>query len=471
MARENQGLQIALIIFVILTIGLAASTFLFVRWYQEANGRMQQALSDKQQSDNRESEVTAENNRLKQILGVPVTDTIQSIEDAFQQDVQKYGGAFAEDTRFYKPLLEQTAKALEERSAEKATALADLERERAERASKEKEILANVKVYQDTADAHNVDKESLRKKYDEDRTRILGTQEQLAQDLKQAQQQAQEAAGALETKLKGTEGELHKVEQRLATATEKLDEYTRDTIDMADGQVTYVNQREGKVWVNVGMADAVNLETNFAVYDEDVSNVAKAGKKASIEITRIMGDHLSEARVIEDDPRRPIMPGDKIDTPIWSPGEKRHFAITGFIDLDGDDRSDHELVREVIERHGGVVDAQTIPGNPQRQGEITVNTRYLVLGEAPGAREDQQISQSDADNFSRMLGDAERFRLQKISVEELMSRMGWKHRAPVVTYGRGANPADFRAKHPDDVVPTSTGNVFTPRTPPPGSAF
>ena len=39
MARENQGLQIALIIFVILTIILGVTTFLFFRQYEEATAK------------------------------------------------------------------------------------------------------------------------------------------------------------------------------------------------------------------------------------------------------------------------------------------------------------------------------------------------------------------------------------------------------------------------------------------------
>ena len=50
--------------------------------------------------------------------------------------------------------------------------------------------------------------------------------------------------------------------------------------------------------------------------------------------------------------------------------------------------------------------------------------------------------------------------------------MGWRRQTHVVTFGRGANPADFRAKPPEGVPKTSTGNVsevFRPRRPPAGT--
>jgi hypothetical protein len=54
--------------------------------------------------------------------------------------------------------------------------------------------------------------------------------------------------------------------------------------------------------------------------------------------------------------------------------------------------------------------------------------------------------------------------------------MGWKNMSPVVRFGRGANPKDFRAKPEEGVPKKSTGNVsdvFLKRQPPktPASAY
>ena len=48
-ARENQGLQIALIIFVMLTIVLIVTTFLFFRNYQEAQEKNKALTADNSQ--------------------------------------------------------------------------------------------------------------------------------------------------------------------------------------------------------------------------------------------------------------------------------------------------------------------------------------------------------------------------------------------------------------------------------------
>ena len=91
MARENQGLHIALIIFVVLTVMLAISTFMCYRGWQneavkaktanEQNGVSSQALREKQD----------ECNQLKQVLGFADTETLEEITKAHAEDMQKYG--------------------------------------------------------------------------------------------------------------------------------------------------------------------------------------------------------------------------------------------------------------------------------------------------------------------------------------------------------------------------------------------
>jgi len=47
MARENQGLQIALIVTVMLTIILGVTTFIFYRQYDDANTKAKAAVDEK----------------------------------------------------------------------------------------------------------------------------------------------------------------------------------------------------------------------------------------------------------------------------------------------------------------------------------------------------------------------------------------------------------------------------------------
>src|SRR4029079_19292004 len=93
------------------------------------------------------------------------------------------------------------------------------------------------------------------------------------------------------------------------------------------------------------------------VLGADENNPLKAEKKGSIEVTRVLDRHLSEARIIDDNPSKPIMPGDFVYSVAWQPGRSEHFALVGVLDMDDDGKSDHDRIKDVIEMNGGKIDA------------------------------------------------------------------------------------------------------------------
>lgn len=79
---------------------------------------------------------------------------------------------------------------------------------------------------------------------------------------------------------------------------------------------------------------------------------------------------------------------------------------------------------------------------------------------------------------SDLLKRADEMAVQRVSVRELLRRIGYKRQTHVVRFGPGANPADFRAKPGEDEVIRQSGgrvsDVFQPRQPPrakAGTAF
>ena len=237
-------------------------------------------------------------------------------------------------------------------------------------------------------------------------------------------------------------------------------------MDAFNGEISWVNQRDGTVWINLGRADALSRQVTFGVYSAGSTDMKQS--KAGIEVTQILGDHLAEARILDDNTSDPIIPGDKIFTPLWSPGEERHFALAGLMDIDGDGRSDLDTVMNIIKAGGGVVDCYIADSGKDKnkiKGAITVNTNCLILGAAP----DEKGDPAQRDAFTKILREADQFRLPKMQLADFLQRIGWKNMSPVVRYGRGANPNDFRAKPDEGVVRKSTGNtsdVFKDREPP-----
>ncbi len=220
--------------------------------------------------------------------------------------------------------------------------------------------------------------------------------------------------------------------------------------------------RPRRIRLRPWQSDALGRQTSFSVYPSDTSDVTDAGPKASIEVTRIHGAHLAECRIMNDEIADPIMPGDLIHTPVWAPGQRQHFAIADGIDIDDDLKSDLQLIRNVITMNGGVVDFYlTDAGEPH--GEMTTETRYLVLGKEPGINDAERLrAHSDAISRAGELG------IRPMPVLELLARMGWKNQSPVVKYV-GGKASDFAPKPHKGVPPVSSGNVsplFQERKPP-----
>ena len=142
---------------------------------------------------------------------------------------------------------------------------------------------------------------------------------------------------------------------------------------------------EGKTtWINLGWADGLRRLTSFSVYPAASVDLKKATEKASVEVSQVLGDHLAEARITKDSDTDPILPHDKIATSVWSPGDRRHFALAGTMDLHGDGRNSIKEVRNIIVMGGGVVDAEQ--DGKRIVGQITIHTNCLVLGDPPDAK-------------------------------------------------------------------------------------
>jgi hypothetical protein len=200
------------------------------------------------------------------------------------------------------------------------------------------------------------------------------------------------------------------------------------------------------VWINLGTADYLRRGVTFSVFDADLHDAAKSQKKGSIEVTRLLGDHMAEARITDDDSTNPILTGDNIYSQIWHRGKKLHFAFTGVIDFDGDTQSDLELARQLVELNGGVVDAY-LDNSGKVQGVITPTTRYLVAGDAPNSAAKAALQEGS----NVMYKEAASMGVETITLPEFLSQMGYKPQDRTVRLGPGASARDFPATYENSV--------------------
>jgi hypothetical protein len=464
MARENQGLQIALIIFVMLTIILGVTTFLYVRQYGEAAKNASAMEQKANEADTTARKIQDDLNTVKGYLGVATTDKIDAIGEQFREDMKEFAAGLSENQWSYREALRNqftTIQTKNESLTRTETANQQLQARIEQLEQSKAPLVAQEKNRADQADAQYA---KARSAYNDARASLEEQQRKQLRDFVQNRQKADEQIATLNGQIEQQAERNRELEELLKSRNEQIIEIIEPTFEMADGKIRWVNQRNQTVWINLGLADALQRLTSFSVYPADTNDVTKVGKKASIEVTQILGDHLAEARIVEDEPGNPVMPGDVIHTPVWAPGEREHFVLTDGMDLDGDGKSDLQTVIHIITMNGGVVDCH-ITDEGERHGDFTSKSRYLVMGDDP----DETASQARLDAHRQILLDAEQRGLMKITLKDLLDKMGWKNLTPVLRYGVGANPNQFRAQPPEGGLPVSTGTVsplFQPRQPP-----
>jgi hypothetical protein len=454
-ARQDQTLQIFLIVFIFLFLICAVLAYLGWKGYSEAEQRAASTASTlattNEQVRNQQTVIEQHQER----MGFGPSDSPESVKTSFEADMKSHGAGVENPS--YRKVLESLVKDFNASAAREAVLtdkLGQVTKEmQALQAQKDAEIAkieeARQKAQADLGTAQNAFLED-RKKMQANEVELMAkvTSQKNTFDTQAAEWATQKAAYDKEVKKLADANEILKAN--------RLDE--PGSFEFADGRISWVNQ-DGTVWINLGTADSLRRQVTFSVYDADQHDAKKATKKASIEVTKLLGPHLAEAKVTEDDLTNPILTGDNIHSQVWHRGKQLHFALTGFVDIDGDGRSDMELARELIRMNDGIVDAY-LKDDGTMEGELTANTRYLVLGETPVSAAQAKL----AEGFNEMNKEASQLGVEKITLPEFLGQMGYKPQDRTVPLGSGATAADFPARPEDESAPVATPR-FRARTP------
>jgi hypothetical protein len=216
----------------------------------------------------------------------------------------------------------------------------------------------------------------------------------------------------------------------------------REEFEAPQGRVTNVLRGGQVVWINLGSADGLRPGVSFSVLGQDEIRVSDARPKAQLEVTRIGGAHLAEARVVYSrDVRDPVLENDKIYSPMWSPGRPVKFALAGTLDLNGDGIDDSKKLRGLIEASGGEVVAQIDAGG-NRNGGLTKDTRWLVVGDVPeasGGDDDRSRQLANAVSaIGQFKAEADRLGVGEIGLDKLMGYLKNANESLTIPIGRSA---------------------------------
>ncbi len=459
-SRGFRAEQWALIIFVVLTVGLTVTTYLSFRRAEEQIKLAESARAEAAQATQMFNTADFQNQIHRHVLGYDtkaqdqLNSMLQSLSgddraamettlSNFEEEMKLYGVGFTGETLNYRTLPAHLVGIVNTRNKQLADAdqrQRELEREReqvreaeAARARRAEEELA--KARQDLQDE--------RRKFQEERNRFETQGAKLAEALPRVRTELAKVSTEAEQSRRKMEGELDRAQQVIAFQRERLEGQRETTFETADGRITWVNQRTGTVWIDLGAAHGLERQMTFSVYDRDQTGVTTAPIKGRIEVTRIIDDRSAEARILQDDLANPILVDDIIYSPSFRRGQRTHFALAGLMDITGDGRSDQEKVKSIITLNNGVIDAE-LTEEGTIVGSLSSTTRYLVRGKPPSDRSNDQIMR----HYSELVGEATRLGIETIELRTLLDRMGYHDDARIVTMQRGGG-----ALSPDEGVP------------------
>lgn len=452
MGGENQGLQIALIILFMLVVLLAVATFSF---FTTSTGLTQQVADLTKERDAArgvEQKLTQNVYKLKEWIGLDPSaqdDDLTTATQAYTEDIAKFAGSLPAEKQKYRFALEQVYSDL------------SIDKDKITQLSEQVKMMETVNKAFEEASKKQVDEALAAKKKAEDD--LAGEVQKFADAQRKSEDEKKDLLAKVDTlqkqlaeseELAKTAGDAPKAE--LAKATKQLD-VARETItqlrgesDIADdGEVRHVNARARLVWINLGRADGLRPQTLFTVHAADVPPTSPNATKAKIQVSQILGDHMAEARVLEDNLTNPLIPGDKIYTALWDPGRVERFYLAGRMNVTPGTDGLAEI-RSMIAISGGQIDGELNEKGDQT-GTLTAETRYLVLGE--------NSVQAKA-KYDQLVADAKLLGVEAIGIDKFLDHVGFKSAPSGLRFGPSRNVNDAAPELPDGGVPATTNTAI-----------
>lgn len=463
-SRDNQTMQIFVIVLAIVSLLLSVGLFMVNNARKTAVAQAKNAKESENAARQTANEKNNEASEFKTWIGYQDGDTFQTLTTTFEEDMKRWGGTFENPS--YRKILENVFEENRKLAQSEADAKAKSKATDAQLLEIEKQKEAQIAQYKSDADKATADKESLRIKFDKDRGQLNKEKTELASQLAEKRDEIDQMTAnhsQAQEELTDKITKLERVIEILKTNTAIPDPYAQPE----DGRIAWVNQREGKVWINIGESDQLRPQVTFSVYSGDANDVNAAESKGSIEVIRLLGANMAEARITDDRSTRPLMSGDKVYSQVWSRGRQIGFAITGVVDLNNDGSDDLDQLKRIVQINNGKVDA-TPDGEGGIQGQMTVDTRYLILGSFP--EDNLDTSAAARKSYQSMSAEADTLNIEVISLDDFLNVMGWvpEHRA--VKIGKGGRSEDFPPRPITDTVPRSRSNsknLFRQRKPQP----
>jgi chemotaxis protein histidine kinase CheA len=459
--ESKQGLIITLVFFILATIGLGVATYY---GFAEQDALTKKAKEEKTTADafkNERDYYKAQAKVFRSYLGQAQTlDGVDTLEAEKKQ--LESGGMIKGFTAKDKDDVLKVLKTLEAKykwngnqpveTAESAynalnaqyetlakknqNLTAERDKAKKEVEEKEKELLAAREDFKKALDDMAKKHDEAFAKADQSRQEALKASNTFQTTFDQEMKAKTAEKEALVKKIGEKDQQIADLRKNLAKKEQEIDQFKTDhpvapASMRTDWRIVRMDPEGTHPYINLGSSDRVHPQLTFTVHGVGVDGRPNPQAKATLEVVRVIGPHLSQTRVTsaKDRNRDPIVERDVIYNPSWDPNLKKHVAISGIVDLTGDGRDSLKEFMRSLERQNIVVDAYQDPKDNSMKGRITFRTDYLIVGEPPDSSGDNKATKAReeaATGRKHMEDEAKKYGVQAISLPRYLDMIGYR---------------------------------------------
>lgn len=482
--RESQFMQITLIICVLLLLGLGTAVFMLSGSIKTANDERDQAEQKFQNAQTEKNQLFAKVELLKSQIGVstnteaqlkevmtPLTSgsaelqaEVKELQAAYNRDMENFEADYT-GARDYPKLVAKLKEAIIKRNVVNAEYKVTEQKTIKQREDAEQALAAANAAMARLKDDHKSALDAKDLAFDTARRAYEALSSKIQEQLKGEYQKYKIIELAKKKEADDFVGKIALLDGTITDQKKTISEIKEggdpSVFESPDGIITSVSQRTSRAYINIGLADGLRRQQTFSIFDRGEGNITQAKPKGTIKVIQITGSHSAVATITSDDISNPILRGDLIYSSVWKAGRSVTFALLGFLDVNGNGKSDRQIIHNLITSNGGTIVAE-LDDDGKRTGKLTPHTRFLVMGAKPN----ENSSAAVISEYGKMDQEAERNGIDRISLDKLLDYMGYKGGgANTVRLGKRADSDDFKTKR-DPLAPKSSGDTFRSRTPP-----
>ena len=216
----------------------------------------------------------------------------------------------------------------------------------------------------------------------------------------------------------------------------------RETVlDTPDGVVTYVDYVSGQVHTNLTFNKGARPQMQMAIFDKKSPGLPTDKPKGSIELLKVT-DRGSVARIVKTEVNiDPIKVGDLVYSAAWSPNDPQLFALIGKIDMNRDGKDDRQDLKRLIENAGGKIGYDLPPpGEGKETGKLSGREAWFVTDERDPLQsmsvDNTGATDKDYEEFrgkmTAAIRDAKLAGIRPLPIERLLPTLGYDFRDTVV---------------------------------------